>query len=122
MRLPPPVPRYFAGERVLVLGDMGELGEQAPMLHERVGDLARTLGIQRLYGFGPLSRHSVEKFGRGGRHFETPEAVIEALHECMHAEMTVLVKGSRMMRMERIVDGIVRTAADSMQTAPGRHA
>jgi len=98
----------FTGERVLVLGDMGELGEAAPALHERVGDLARTLGIQRLYGFGSLSRHSVEKFGRGGRHFETPEAVIEALHDCMHAEMTVLVKGSRMMRMERIVGGILR--------------
>jgi UDP-N-acetylmuramoyl-tripeptide--D-alanyl-D-alanine ligase len=112
----------FTGERVLVLGDMGELGEQAPALHERVGELARTLGIQRLYGFGPLSRHSVEKFGRGGRHFETLEAVIEALHECMHAEMTVLVKGSRMMRMERIVGGIVRQTADSAQAAPGGHA
>ena len=112
----------FSGERVLVLGDMGELGDQAPMLHERVGDLARTLGIQRLYGFGNLSRYSVDKFGRGGRHFETPEAVIEALHDCMHAEMTVLVKGSRMMRMERIVSGIARAPANRAGAAPGSHA
>lgn len=110
----------FAGERVLVLGDMGELGEQAPALHQRVGELARTLGIQRLYGFGELSRHSVEKFGRGGRHFENADSLIEALHECMHAEMTVLVKGSRMMRMERIVGGIVR--AGSAGANNGSHA
>jgi UDP-N-acetylmuramoyl-tripeptide--D-alanyl-D-alanine ligase len=109
----------FPGERVLVLGDMGELGEQAPALHQRVGELARTLGIQRLYGFGELSRHTIEKFGRGGRHFENAESLIEALHECMHAEMTVLVKGSRMMRMERIVNGIVRP---DQVVEPGRHA
>jgi UDP-N-acetylmuramoyl-tripeptide--D-alanyl-D-alanine ligase len=111
----------FSGERVLVLGDMGELGEQAPALHERVGELARTLGIQRLYGFGNLSRHSVEKFGRGGRHFETPEALIEALHDCMHAEMTVLVKGSRMMHMERIVKGVLRVPVNQVENVPGSH-
>ena len=102
----------FSGERVLVLGDMGELGPQAPALHERVGELARTLGIQRLYGFGELARHAGTKFGRGSRHFEVPEALIDALHECMHAEMTVLIKGSRSMRMERIVAGVLRTNSE----------
>jgi len=102
--------RDFAGERVLVLGDMGELGPQASALHERVGELARTLGIARLYGIGELARHAVARFGRGGRHFDVPDALIDALHECMHAEMTVLVKGSRAMRMERIVEGVVRAA------------
>jgi UDP-N-acetylmuramoyl-tripeptide--D-alanyl-D-alanine ligase len=99
----------FGGERVLVLGDMGELGPQAPVLHDRVGELAGTLGIQRLYGVGELARHAVKTFGRGGRHFETAAALIDALHECMHSDMTVLVKGSRAMKMERIVDGIVRS-------------
>ncbi len=107
----------FAGERVLVFGDMAELGEQAPMLHERAGELVRTLGIQRLYGIGELARHAVEKFGRGGRHFDVPEALVEALQDCMHADMTVLVKGSRVMRMERIVNGIVRTSATQERSA-----
>jgi UDP-N-acetylmuramoyl-tripeptide--D-alanyl-D-alanine ligase len=102
----------FGGERVLVLGDMGELGAQAPALHERVGELAGTLGIQRLYGVGELARNAVNKFGRGGRHFETPAALIDALHECMHSDMTVLVKGSRAMKMERIVTGIVRNDSE----------
>jgi UDP-N-acetylmuramoyl-tripeptide--D-alanyl-D-alanine ligase len=98
----------FEGERTLVLGDMAELGDMAPALHARVGDLAHKLGIQRLYGTGELAEHAVQAFGRGGRHFAKPEALIDALHECMHAEMTVLVKGSRVMKMERIVNGIVR--------------
>jgi UDP-N-acetylmuramoyl-tripeptide--D-alanyl-D-alanine ligase len=99
----------FSGDRLLVLGDMGELGEMAPMLHARVGELARKLGIQRLYGIGDLAKHAVTAFGRGGRHFDVPEALIDALHECMHSEMTMLVKGSRMMRMERIVNGVLRS-------------
>ncbi len=99
----------FSGERVLVLGDMGELGPQAPALHERVGELARSLGIQHLFGIGELARGAVEKFGRAGRHFTSIETLVDTLHEAMHAEMTLLVKGSRAMRMERIVNGIVRT-------------
>jgi UDP-N-acetylmuramoyl-tripeptide--D-alanyl-D-alanine ligase len=103
----------FPGERLLVLGDMGELGANAPAMHERVGELARTLGIQRLYATGELARNTVSKFGRGARHFDSVEALIDALHEAMHAEMTLLIKGSRMMRMERIVNGILR--ADSQR-------
>jgi UDP-N-acetylmuramoyl-tripeptide--D-alanyl-D-alanine ligase len=101
----------FSGDRLLVLGDMGELGDMAPTLHARVGELARKLGIQRLYGIGELAKHAVTAFGRGGRHFDVPEALIDALHECMHSEMTLLVKGSRMMRMERIVNGVLRNGA-----------
>jgi UDP-N-acetylmuramoyl-tripeptide--D-alanyl-D-alanine ligase len=97
----------FAGERTLVLGDMAELGDMAPALHTRIGELAHRLGIQRLYGLGELAEHAVKAFGRGGRHFKKPEALVDALLECMHAEMTVLVKGSRVMRMERIVNGVL---------------
>jgi UDP-N-acetylmuramoyl-tripeptide--D-alanyl-D-alanine ligase len=113
----------FTGERLLVLGDMGELGAQAPALHRRIGELARALGIQRVFGLGELARQAVAAFDpdgrRGARHFESFEALVDALHEAMHAELTVLVKGSRMMRMERIVDAIVRTDARE-GLAPGR--
>jgi UDP-N-acetylmuramoyl-tripeptide--D-alanyl-D-alanine ligase len=100
--------REFKGERVLVLGDMGELGENAAELHRRAGDLAREMGIQRVYGLGELSRNTVATFGKGARHFDSVEALIEALIDCMHGEMTVLVKGSRAARMERVVSGIQR--------------
>jgi UDP-N-acetylmuramoyl-tripeptide--D-alanyl-D-alanine ligase len=100
--------REFKGERVLVLGDMGELGENAVEMHRRAGDLAKELGIQRLFTTGVLSANSVATFGKGGRHFDTVEALIEALIDCMHGDMTVLVKGSRAARMERVVSGIQR--------------
>jgi UDP-N-acetylmuramoyl-tripeptide--D-alanyl-D-alanine ligase len=98
----------FGGERVLVLGDMAELGEAAVEIHRRVGELAQRIGLHRLYAVGTLSKHAVKAFGKGGRHFDSPEALIDVLRDYLHAEMTVLVKGSRAMRMERVVDGITR--------------
>lgn len=108
--------KEFSGERVLVMGDMAELGQSAADIHYRVGDLAKRIGIQRLFAIGELSRVAVAAFGKGARHFDKHEALIEALQDCMHAEMTVLVKGSRVMRMEKIVMGIAKkssTTADS---------
>lgn len=96
-----------SGERVLVLGDMGELGEAARDIHRRVGLLARSLGIERLYAVGELTPGAVEAFGKGAQHFTSHEALIENLRSCLHADMTVLVKGSRLMKMERVVAGIV---------------
>lgn len=102
--------RSFPGERVLVLGDMAELGPSATDIHRRAGELARDLGIQRLFALGELSRHAVESFGRGARHFDNAEALVDALLDCPHGDMTLLVKGSRVMRMERVVAGITRPA------------
>ena len=96
-----------AGERVLVLGDMGELGESAADIHRRVGALAARLGIERLYAVGELTREAVAAFGTKARHFDSQEALIDDLRRSMHADMTVLVKGSRSSRMERVVAGIV---------------
>lgn len=98
----------FKGERVLVLGDMGELGENAVEMHRHAGDLAKESGIQRLFALGDLSVNTVATYGKGGRHFDSVEALIEALIDCMHGDMTVLVKGSRAARMERVVSGIQR--------------
>ncbi|MCR4347553.1 MAG: UDP-N-acetylmuramoyl-tripeptide--D-alanyl-D-alanine ligase [Sulfuricaulis sp.] len=100
--------KEFSGERVMVLGDMGELGSSAADIHFRVGELAGRLGIQRLFAIGEFSRIAVGAFGKGARHFESHEALIEALQDCLHADMTVLVKGSRMMHMEQIVAGITK--------------
>lgn len=112
--------RDFPGERVLVLGDMGELGPAAADIHFRVGELASRLGVQRLFAVGELTRVTVGAFGKGARHFENHEALIEALQDCLHAEMTVLVKGSRLMRMERIVTGITKKSPVPSNTGGGR--
>ena len=96
-----------SGERVLVLGDMGELGDAARDIHRRVGLLAKSLGIEHLYAVGELTPDAVEAFGKGAKHFASHEALIENLRASLHGDMTVLVKGSRLMKMERVVAGIV---------------
>jgi UDP-N-acetylmuramoyl-tripeptide--D-alanyl-D-alanine ligase len=96
-----------SGERVLVLGDMGELGEAARDIHRRVGRIARRLGIERLYAVGELAREAADAFGTGARHFASHEALIDDLRSNLRSDMTVLVKGSRLMKMERVVAGIV---------------
>jgi len=84
---------------VLVLGDMGEVGAQGPQFHREVGAYARERGIGALYALGTASRDAADAFGQGGRHFDSPEHLRAALP----AAATVLVKGSRFMRMERVV-------------------
>jgi UDP-N-acetylmuramoyl-tripeptide--D-alanyl-D-alanine ligase len=91
------------GKRILVLGDMGELGAGAAELHAAIGQRAREAGIDLLFALGELSRHAAGEFGRGGRHFEYIEDLLAELENLLAAEVTVLVKGSRFMRMERVV-------------------
>ena len=82
----------------LVLGDMGEVGPQGPQFHGEVGDYARAKGVSRLFAIGEATPHAVAAFGAGGRHFSSIEELVAALDA-----KTVLVKGSRFMRMERVV-------------------
>jgi UDP-N-acetylmuramoyl-tripeptide--D-alanyl-D-alanine ligase len=84
---------------VLALGDMGEVGEQGPAFHREVGAYAKSRGIGALYALGAASREAARAFGAGAQHFESPEALVAALPRAA----TVLVKGSRFMKMERVV-------------------
>ncbi|MFQ5659101.1 MAG: UDP-N-acetylmuramoyl-tripeptide--D-alanyl-D-alanine ligase [Gammaproteobacteria bacterium] len=95
-----------SGRRWLVLGDMGELGVSAPSLHRHAGEVARASGVERLYALGQLSKHAVEGFGNGARHFSDEDALIECLRATMDESVTVLVKGSRAMAMENIVTAL----------------
>ena len=92
-----------AGKRVLVIGDMGELGEDAAVLHAEMGAEARRVGVEKLYALGALSRNAVREFGSGAQHFESVEDLQNALKNELDANTTVLVKGSRFMKMERVV-------------------
>jgi len=94
------------GRRVFVMGDMGELGDEGPQMHAEVGEFARTAGIEALLAFGEGSRLAAEAFGKGARHFESVEALLEeAGHEAAQGA-TLLVKGSRFMKMERVADAL----------------
>jgi UDP-N-acetylmuramoyl-tripeptide--D-alanyl-D-alanine ligase len=94
------------GQRYLALGDMGELGEDAAELHRQVGDEARRAGINRLYATGELSQGAAESFGDNGHFYEQQQQLIEALLPEMNNDVTVLVKGSRSSRMERVVEAL----------------
>jgi len=87
------------GPTALVLGDMGEVGEQGPAFHAEVGKYAREKGIDALLAFGASSRASVAAFGAGAKHFDDWNEIPAALKDTR----TMLVKGSRFMRMERVV-------------------
>jgi UDP-N-acetylmuramoyl-tripeptide--D-alanyl-D-alanine ligase len=101
------------GTRILVLGDMGELGPDAADLHREIGAAARQAGIDRLLCLGDLSLAAAESFGSGGMHFERIEELLAEIENALGAETTVLVKGSRFMKMERVIQSFLEGHACS---------
>ncbi|NUA25942.1 UDP-N-acetylmuramoyl-tripeptide--D-alanyl-D-alanine ligase [Cupriavidus basilensis] len=101
----------FAAPRLLVLGDMGEVGDQGPAFHTEIGAYARARGIEALWATGAAMVHAVQAFGAAARYFERAEDLAQALAQdkdgTVAAASAVLVKGSRFMRMERMVDALV---------------
>jgi UDP-N-acetylmuramoyl-tripeptide--D-alanyl-D-alanine ligase len=97
----------LAGERWLVLGEMAELGEHAAAGHVEVGRAARSYGVSRLFAMGPATLHAVEAFGDGAHWFPDVTALVAALKEALRPGVTVLVKGSRVNRLERVVEALV---------------
>ncbi|WP_240636050.1 UDP-N-acetylmuramoyl-tripeptide--D-alanyl-D-alanine ligase [Caldimonas tepidiphila] len=96
--------------RWLVLGDMGEVGDQGPAFHAEVGAYARERGVQQLWTAGALCAHAAQAFGPAARHFAGTDALIAALPEAPAARCA-LVKGSRFMKMDRVVEALVAPAA-----------
>ena len=89
--------------RMLVLGDMGEVGDEGQKFHEEIGAYARQAGIDRLFTLGDLARNSASAFGMNAVHFDKLNELMAALCAMLPSGATVLVKGSRFMRMERVV-------------------
>ncbi len=115
-----------ATPKILVLGDMGEVGESGPAFHVEAGQLARKLGIDYLFCFGQASCHTSDAFGSGAQHFTDLERLLVQLGNITTPGSTVLVKGSRFMAMERVVQYLQRPhplepTGDSDLTAVGGH-
>ena len=96
-----------AGQKWLVLGDMGELGEDEVLLHKAVGRAARRLGIDRLLATGVLSQNTVKTFGSGGQWYEDLDGLIEEIQRSATEDTNILIKGSRFMQMERVVEALI---------------
>jgi len=94
------------GKKILVLGDMGEIGEMTGQFHDEIGGYAKSQGVDMLLAFGESSALAAHNFGAGGQHFKKIENLIEVLSNELTTETTVLIKGSRFMRMERVADAV----------------
>lgn len=92
---------------ILVLGDMGEVGKEGNRFHEEVGAYAKEQGISRLLGFGAMTAAAVKAFGQGAQHFESLDELNRVLREEVTPDTVVLVKGSRFMKMERVVEPLM---------------
>jgi UDP-N-acetylmuramoyl-tripeptide--D-alanyl-D-alanine ligase len=95
------------GRKILVLGDMGELGDASAALHAEVGLAARQSGVDQLLTLGELSKAAAQAFGSGALHYERIQELLADLENELAPNVTVLVKGSRTMKMERVVDSFV---------------
>ncbi|MGP1667813.1 MAG: glutamate ligase domain-containing protein, partial [Rhodanobacter sp.] len=91
------------GKRILVLGDLAELGDLGPQSHRDLGRYAAQQNITALYAVGPLSALSAQTFGTGGAAFDNKNQLVETLLKQLDAQTMVLVKGSRSSRMEEVV-------------------
>ena len=103
------------GKKILVLGDMGEIGGQAGQFHDEIGGYAKSQGVDLLLALGEQSELAARNFGAGGRHFARLEELVAALGPELNADTVVLVKGSRFMRMERVADAIASNGEPGKQ-------
>eukprot|EP01059_Diplonema_ambulator_P025129 TRINITY_DN42117_c0_g1_i1.p1 TRINITY_DN42117_c0_g1~~TRINITY_DN42117_c0_g1_i1.p1 ORF type:complete len:453 (+),score=-64.90 TRINITY_DN42117_c0_g1_i1:749-2107(+) len=92
----------------LVLADMLELGEHSVSLHREIGTFAKAQGITSLFCYGEATRHTAEAFGAGALHFTHKPSLQEKLSAVLTSESVVLIKGSRGMAMETIVEHLAR--------------
>ena len=107
------------GPQLLVMGDMGEVGDQGPQFHAEAGVLAREAGIPTMFALGAQSVHAASAYGDGqagvARHFNDMGALQDAVRQALPTVGSVLVKGSRFMKMEQVVDAISAAALPAEQ-------
>lgn len=104
----------FSGKRVLVLGDLAELGDDKLAMHAELGAYAQSVGIERLYTVGLLSLQAANAFD-GAQHFDSQENLVLQLQAQMSKGVTVLVKGSRGSQMERVVEPLIEPSPKRLE-------
>jgi UDP-N-acetylmuramoyl-tripeptide--D-alanyl-D-alanine ligase len=104
------------GPRLLVLGDMGEVGDQGPQFHAEVGAYARERGIDALYALGDMTPDACRAFG-AGRHFTQVEPLIAQVQADLSRMSSLLVKGSRFMKMERVIQALAEPASNNKEAS-----
>ncbi|MFW5439751.1 MAG: UDP-N-acetylmuramoyl-tripeptide--D-alanyl-D-alanine ligase [Methylophilaceae bacterium] len=93
---------------IFVMGDMAELGDETKTMHAGIGDYAKKKGITYFFSFGEMSQLASKAFGSNAQHFESIDSLVEVVKGHMSLATCVLVKGSRFMKMERVVKDIIK--------------
>ncbi|WP_095154660.1 UDP-N-acetylmuramoyl-tripeptide--D-alanyl-D-alanine ligase [Pseudomonas sp. Irchel 3E13] len=101
----------FSGRTVLVLGDIGELGQWAEEGHRQVGEYAKDK-VSALYAVGPMMAHAVKAFGKNARHFASQADLIDAIRGEQATNTTILIKGSRSAAMENVVAALCGSSGE----------
>lgn len=95
------------GQKIMVIGDMGELGTDSTFYHQELGKKAKEYGIDGLYAIGENSKHAVKSFGDNAFHFLDYQTMIDNLANIMQKDLTILIKGSRSASMETVVNALL---------------
>jgi UDP-N-acetylmuramoyl-tripeptide--D-alanyl-D-alanine ligase len=98
----------YPGKRIMVLGSMGELGDLSEDYHYALGQQIRQMGVDILLAVGDLAMHTVNAFGTGATHFNDQPSLLAELKPLLSKDVVVLVKGSRFMKMENIVQELIK--------------
>ncbi len=109
------------GQKILLLGDLRELGADAQQQHTSIGRYAKMHGVDCLLTFGPLSRHASIEFGQAENCFNNKADMLQCAIEAMSTKSVVLVKGSRSMQMEELVAGLLAWDTDERRTTGKNH-
>jgi len=99
------------GEPWVIMGALGELGDDSSELHARVGEMAKEKGVVRLFATGPDADQAVEAFGEGAAFFSQPSDLARAVRKIIHKDVAALVKGSRSQRLEQVIDALTTEPA-----------
>lgn len=94
------------GETMLILGEMAELGPESSKLHQEIGGYAKKRGIQHFWAVGKECLHAVNEFGKGAKYFDSKEQLVQDLEKVINDTFTILVKGSRRVKMETVVSAL----------------
>ncbi len=96
----------FPGKHYLALGDMAELGDDAAQLHEQAGIEAKQQGVDKLFAVGEMTKMAVHGFAEGATWFAHQQEMVDVLRQELTEHDTLLIKGSRRMHMERVVEAL----------------
>ncbi|WP_394754665.1 UDP-N-acetylmuramoyl-tripeptide--D-alanyl-D-alanine ligase [Crenothrix sp.] len=101
----------LSGKKILVLGDMAELGDAAESWHTQAGYAARSAGVECLLAVGDLARFATNSFGQGASHFANNQALFKVMLQQLGPGINVLIKGSRCMELENVVENILQCSS-----------